>query len=94
MTEWIKAGACGDLNHASQKCKGRIIKLYESKGLDFYLTAVRDGNHAPGSFHQIGDAFDFRYGEGIKESEIRLAAGVGFDCVFHKSHIHIEHDPK
>ncbi len=94
MTEWIKAGVCGDLSHQAQKCKGRIIKLYESQGLDFYLTSAREGNHGPGSFHPIGDAFDFRYGVGISESSVLKAAGPGFDIVFHKSHIHCEWDPK
>ena len=94
MTEWIKAGVCGYLNHQAQKCKGRIIRLYKSKGCDFFLTAVKDGNHSPGSFHEIGDAFDFRYGTGISESSIIQAAGPGFDLVFHKTHVHIEYDPK
>ena len=94
MTEWIKAGVCGHLNHQAQKCKGRIIKLYKKNDCDFYLTAVRDGNHMPGSFHPIGDAFDFLYGTGISEASIRQAAGPGFDCVFHSGHIHIEYDPK
>jgi hypothetical protein len=94
MTEWIKAGVCGRLNHQAQKCKGRIIKLYESNGLDFYLTCVEEGNHSPGNFHQIGDAFDFRYGVGISESSIRQSAGPGFDVVFHQNHVHIEWDPK
>lgn len=96
MTEWIKSGVCGHLNHPAQKCKGRIIRLYESRGYDFYLTCVRDGNHMGGNFHEIGDAFDFKHapGEGIPEKEIRMAAGFGFDIVFHKSHCHIEWDPK
>jgi hypothetical protein len=94
MTEWIKAGVCGDLNHEAQKCKGRIIKLYASKKEDFFLTAVEDGNHTGGSFHYIGDAFDFSYSDKIFEKEIREAAGPGFDCVFHETHVHIEWDPK
>jgi len=94
MTEWIKAGVCGDLNHEAQKCKGRIIRLYKSKGKDFYLTCVRDGNHMGGNFHQIGDAFDFHYDPDVTKNEIRREAGTGFDLVFHSTHIHIEWDPK
>jgi hypothetical protein len=94
MTEWIKAGVCGDLQKKTQKCKGRIIKLYESRGRDFFLTAVRDGNHAPGSFHGIGCAFDFRRDSLISDNEIKEAAGKGFDVVFHGTHVHVEYDPK
>lgn len=94
MTEWRKAGVMGQLNQKTQKCKGRIIRLYESKGEDFYLTCVREGTHSPGNFHETGDAFDFRYSKKITEKEIRDTAGIGFDCVFHASHIHIEYDPK
>jgi hypothetical protein len=94
MTEWTKAGVCGDLNHEAQKCKGRIIRLYQSRGYDFFLTAVKDGNHMPGSFHHIGDAFDFLYEKDLPEGEIRRAAGPGFDLVFHSSHVHCEFDPK
>ena len=94
MTEWVKAGVMGDLNHQAQKCKGRIIRLYEANGVDFFLTSVREGNHGPGSFHPIGDAFDFRYGDGISNEQITETAGPGFDIVFHKSHIHVEYDPK
>jgi len=91
---WLKQGVIGDLTGTTQKCIGRVAKLYGSKGIDLFVTAIRDGVHSPGSFHYIGRAFDFRYGDDITESEIRLAAGAGFDCVFHNSHIHIEYDPK
>ena len=94
MTEWIKRGVQGDLNHETQKCKGRLIKLYASKGRSFFLTAVRDGNHMPGSFHDIGDAFDFLHDPNVSEKEMIEAAGPGFDLVFHKSHTHCEWDPK
>jgi len=94
MAEWIKAGVTGDLNHQAQKCKGRMIALYRKQGHDFYLTSVREGTHKGGSFHPIGDAFDFLYGVGITQSKIRDTAGPGFDLVFHKSHIHCEWDPK
>lgn len=94
MTEWIKAGVCGHLNHQAQKCKGRIIRLYKDRGRDFFLTSVKDGNHMGGSFHPIGDAFDFLYADDVSEKEILIAAGPGFDFVFHTSHIHCEWDPK
>ncbi len=94
MTEWIKAGVLGDLNHEAQKCKGRIIKLYASKKRSFFLTSIREGNHMPGSFHPIGDAFDFLHDPNVSQGEIRGAAGIGFDCVFHTDHVHIEYDPK
>ena len=94
MTEWRKAGVMGQLNHQAQKCKGRLIRLYESKGVDFYLTCCREGTHMGGNFHEIGDAFDFRYNNAVTEAEIRTEAGSGFDLVFHASHIHCEYDPK
>jgi len=94
MKTWRKEGVCGDLNNFAQKCYGRIARLYHSKGVDFFVTAIRDGNHMPGSFHFVGGAFDFLYADLVSKDEIRKAAGPGFDIVFHKGHIHIEHDPK
>ena len=63
MTTWYKAGVCGDLQGPAQKCKGRIERVYGSIGEDLYITAIRDGNHSPGTFHEIGMAFDIRYGQ-------------------------------
>jgi hypothetical protein len=97
MTIWKKEGVQGDLQGVAQKCLGRIANEYEKIGEDFFVTAIRDGNHSNGSFHPIGQAFDFQYAKmwsKAMEARVTQAAGPGFDIVFHKTHVHCEYDPK
>ena len=91
MTVWIKQGVIGDLTIMAQKCLGRIAKLYSPD--DLFVTSIRDGKHIAGSLHYSGNAFDFRKST-YDKIEIRHAAGVGFDVVMHRTHVHIEYDPK
>ena len=93
-TTWVKDGVMGDLHPVMQKCKGRIIRLYYSKGLDFFVTSIKEGNHQPGSFHPIGYAMDFKR-QGVAKSEIVEAAGQGFDVVEYSDNrdiFHVEWD--
>lgn len=62
------------------------------------LTSARDGKHAPGSLHQVGQALDFRNRNwpdsiGMADS-LRAKLGPDFDVVLEKDHLHIEFDPK
>lgn len=93
MTEWIKQGVCGDMSIPMRKGHGKIVKLYTSKGLDFYTTAIRDGNHSPGSLHPDGNAEDFR-GQNVPISEIKEVLGPDFDVINERDHYHAEYDPK
>lgn len=95
MTVWYKQGVTGRLNPHARKCLGRIHTAYQERGEDLFITSIEEGNHGAGSLHYCGDAFDFRYSPHvIPNSDIRAAAGCGFDVCFEKSHIHIEYDPK
>jgi len=94
MKTWYKEGVLGDLNPGARRAKRAVTKVYYKSEQDLFITAKRDGNHGAGSCHPEGDAFDFKYGVGISEKEIREAVGSNCDVVFHDSHIHIEYDPK
>ena len=97
MTEWIKQGVLGELNIPMRKCHGRLVRLYEKYGKDFYVTSRREGNHSSGSLHPDGGAEDF-VKQGVPIREIRETCGKGFDVVnvrgFEGTHIHYEYDPK
>ena len=96
MTIWHKEGVCGCLNQKIRKCKGRLVEYYESKGLDFFITCKRDGNHHPGSCHPEGDAIDFKR-QRVHKSEIQEVCGKGFDVVEYpepRDIYHVEYDPK
>lgn len=96
MTVWIKEGAIGDLNAEMRRCKGRLINLYQSRGLDFFITCKRDGNHHPASCHPEGNAIDFKR-QGISIVKIQLVAGSFFDVVEYSDErdiFHVEYDPK
>lgn len=95
MTIWYKQGVEGKhlLHPLLQKAQGRIHDLYQIHGEDMYVTSLIEGTHSAGSLHPLGRAEDFRYGTPTPK-EIRKAAGPGFDFYFHKSHIHMEYDPK
>jgi hypothetical protein len=93
MTVWYKMGVEGDLTIPAQKCLGRIHDHYQKSGADLYVTAKRDGIHMAGSLHYNGNAFDFRKGS-VGTWSIRTIAGKGFDVVAHRTHFHVEYDPK
>jgi len=78
--------------------------VYESWGLDLVVTSVTDGKHSEGSLHYEGLAFDCRIWaipEHIMPSfmrHLKETLGPSWDVVWHpvthKTHIHIEYDPK
>lgn len=94
MSVWYKEGVCGDLTGVTQKGLGKVARLYDSVGADLYVTAIRDGNHTFGSFHYIGQAFDFRKHPLITLSAIKNVLGKDFDVIEHSTHYHVEYDPK
>ena len=97
MTSWVKEGVLGRHGPEMRRCKGRLIRYYASKGLDFYTTSICEGNHSPGSCHYEGDARDFKR-QGIKKHEIKEICGPGFDVVEYENargdFFHVEWDPK
>ena len=94
MTVWYKQGAIGDLSQYAQKGLGKVAGVYEEVGCDLYITAIRDGNHKPGSFHYTGNAFDFKKNEWITKEKLKKALGLDYDVVGHSTHFHVEYDPK
>lgn len=96
MTVWIKQGVCGSLSPPMRRCKGRLVALYASKGLDFYITSKREGEHHPASCHYEGDALDFKR-QGVSLWEISNASGRDFDVIEYDDErdiFHVEWDPK
>ena len=83
------------MNPPMRRCKGRLVRLYESNGLDFYITSKGEGNHIVDSCHYEGSAIDFkRQGQG--KSAIQRVCGEGFDVVEYDGLdiFHVEFDPK
>lgn len=93
MNCWIKEDVQGDLSVPMRKGHGIVVKLYYSKGLDFFVTSRREGIHSPGSLHPDGNAEDFR-GQGVPILEIKLALPSDYDIVQESDHYHLEYDPK
>ena len=94
MRTWFKSGVLGELTPIAQKGFGRVVRLYYSKGLEFFCTSIREGTHSPGSLHYLGMAFDFQAQE-MPLSEIRRVLGKDWDVVpSNNGAIHAEYDPK
>lgn len=89
---WYKQGVMGELKPVAQKCKGRIARLYESKGLDLYITSIQESDHMAGTYHEIGFAFDFLK-SGVRKDEIEKKAGPGWQIIDEGDHYHAEYDP-
>ena len=93
MTVWFKQGVLGDLHPKAQKGFGKVAILYRDNGIDLFVTSLREGNHQPGSFHYIGEAFDFRQG-GIPIETVRGILGDDWDVLPSKGGtFHAEYDP-
>lgn len=92
-TVWYKSGVAGDLQPVARKGLGRVARVYFDAGLDLFVTSIRDGNHAPGSLHYDGLAFDIK-GQSVFISVIAEVLGPDWDVVDEISHYHIEYDPK
>lgn len=96
MTVWNKQGVLGNLNPPSRRCKGRLVNLYESKNLDFYITSIGEGNHIASSCHYEESAFDFKR-QGVPKLDIIRVCGEDFDIVEYSDErdiFHCEYDPK
>jgi len=96
LTVWFKQGVCGTLSPMMRRCKGRLVQLYQRHNKDFYITSIRDSNHADASCHYEGDALDFKR-QGLQIHLIIAEAGRGFDVVEYsdaRDIFHVEWDPK
>ena len=95
MKVWKKENVFGELSKDAEEGLRQVKKLFWQKGIsDMYITAIRNGDHRPDSFHIGGNAFDMYYAKGITKEDMKEALGKDFDVVFHETHIHVEYDPK
>jgi len=76
--------------------------VFRNNGQDnLIVTALRDGKHKVGSKHYQGRAFDCRT-RNVDDAdvllrivkEVRATLGSDFDVILHKTHLHVEYDPK
>jgi hypothetical protein len=88
-----------------RKCMRPVMieaeRIWRDHGQELVITAALDGTHSAGSLHYYGEALDLRTRYFIDGGEIntvarklRDALGSEYDVVVHKSHIHVEYDPK
>lgn len=75
-----------------------IEPLYEAEDLVLILTAALDGKHSYGSFHYLGLAIDIRTRTLSDPDDmfekIKRKISPAFDVILHKTHMHIEYQPK
>jgi hypothetical protein len=95
-----------DIRGISPECVLGILvaaQVYESRGVPFVVTSIKDSKHSATSLHYVGRAFDCRLPSrytatgGTNEviyHDLRDALGPQFDVVLEPDHIHVEFDPK
>ena len=75
-------------------------QIWSLHGQELWVTAGLNGEHSAGSLHYYGLALDFRSRYFDKRTieriveELEKSLGKNYDVVIHKSHIHVEYDPK
>lgn len=87
-----------------QECMRPILKhageIWRKQGEELVITAGLDGEHSAGSLHPYGKAVDLRiryFDEDTKRKvahELKKTLGCYCDVIVHKTHIHVEYDPK
>ncbi len=74
--------------------------IWDKYGKKLVVTAGLEGNHSAGSLHYYGYAVDLRtwyFSKVVKAKvarELQEALGSDYDVIVHKTHIHVEYDPK
>jgi hypothetical protein len=70
--------------------------LWKRHGQELVVTSGLEGQHSAGSLHYYGYALDFRtryFDEQEKKTvldELKATLGSSFQCILHKTHIHVE----
>ena len=93
MSTWYKQSVCGELTEETADGLRKVERLYHKENNSLYVTALRNGDHMPGSFHHMGRAFDIRKG-GITKAQLKKVLGLKWDVVSHSTHYHCELDRK
>jgi len=95
-----------DIRGISPECVLGILiaaQVYESRGVPFVVTSIKDSRHSKHSLHYVGRAFDCRLPsrytatDGTNQAvhrDLAEALGPQFDVVLEADHIHVEFDPK
>lgn len=99
MATWYKQGVYGELTREAHNARRKIERLYASKGEDLFITSICEGTHSAGTLHHQGDAFDSRYPKfapkHVLKSELKAILGPDYDVYTgHRTHLHVEYDPK
>lgn len=76
-------------------------RIWKTHGQELVITAGTDSEHSAGSLHYYGFAIDCRT-RYFSDKEVGFVVRAlrtaleqeGYDIVRHKTHIHIEYDPK
>ena len=74
--------------------------IWKSFHQELVVTGGLDGEHSAGSLHYYGFALDFRtryFSEEVVDKvaeDLRRQLGTDYDVIVHRSHIHVEYDPK
>ena len=97
----IKEGA--NLNGLDINIRPALVaaeEIWKKAGEELVVTSGMDGTHSAGSLHYYGRALDFRtrYFDTAAAKAVygalRATLNEDFDVILHKSHIHVEYDPK
>ncbi len=88
------------INIKMRKVLIQADRIWRELGEELVVTAGLDGDHSKWSFHYYGMAVDLRT-RYFSDSQIFEAAeklsnvlGLGYQVIIHKTHIHVEYDPK
>jgi hypothetical protein len=98
----IKEGA--SLQGLNMNMRAALIaanRVWKTYGQELVITSGTDSAHSAGSLHYYGLAVDCRTRyfndrevEAVKQALYSIIAHLGYDIFVHKTHIHIEYDPK
>ena len=75
-------------------------EIWKTYGQELVITGGLEGTHSAKSLHYYGLAIDFRtnyFSQKILGNVLdllRITLGRCFDVIIHKTHIHVEYDPK
>jgi len=88
------------LNREIRRALPVIENVYRGTPYEPVITATYEGNHSTGSLHYANDAVDVRlpFPQGCSQetvfNKLKKELGKDYDVVLHKTHYHIEYDPK
>lgn len=86
------------LKRPMRRALRHLDNLYKRYKDEFVITSTYEGDHGADSLHYDDNAIDGRKLRGKTGPEtreiIKKTLGKSKDVLWHRGHIHIEHDPK